>query len=224
MRRLLIAVAAIVAVVMVAGVASATPFYEEFLGSKTDGCSWGYCTSPYGVNLYEGWEVTFNFDLTARNNQFIVKDEDGNVQQTGTPTVDETGYDPTLYFPPHLAYLTLTAYSVDLVREKARVKTSVMDGDKVLWEGWFWLSFINGPRATIRFDLGDEGLLDYLADGQLGTIVMALDTPWWNINDFGIEQATLYAEADPVPEPATLLLLGSGLIGLAGIGRKRLKR
>ena len=214
--------AVIVAVVMVAGVASAIPFYEEFLGTKTDGCSWGYCTSPYGVNLYEGWEVTFNFDLTALDNQFIVKDEDGNVQQTGTPTVDETGYDPTLYFPPHLAYLTLTAYSVDLVGEKARVKTSVMDGGKVLWEGWFSLNFFS-PRATITFDLGHEGLLDYLADGQLGTIVMALDTPWYHFNDFGIEQATLYAEADPVPEPASLLLLGSGLIGLAGIGRKKFK-
>ncbi len=211
MRRLLMAVAVIVAVVMVAGVASAIPFYEEFLGSKTDG----------GVTLYEGWEVTFNFDLTAPDNQFKVKNRWGNVIQTGTPTVDETGYDPTLYFPPHLAYLTLTAYSVDLVGEKARVKTSVMDGGKVLWEGWFSLNFFS-PRATITFDLGHEGLLDYLADGQLGTIVMALNTPW-NINDFGIEQATLYAEADPVPEPATMLFLGSGLIGLAGIGRKTFK-
>ena len=34
----------------------------------------------------------------------------------------------------------------------------------------------------------------------------------------------IYGHAKPVPEPSTLLLLGSGLVGLAGYGRKKFKK
>jgi hypothetical protein len=38
---------------------------------------------------------------------------------------------------------------------------------------------------------------------------------------YGGDNDLIFAEGTTVPEPATMLLLGSGLIGLVGYGRKK---
>jgi hypothetical protein len=55
-------------------------------------------------------------------------------------------------------------------------------------------------------------------DDTIGSWMMSIDA---HSTHFAFSNGTT---ADPVPEPATMLLLGTGLIGLAGLGRKKLKK
>ena len=75
-----------------------------------------------------------------------------------------------------------------------------------------------GEELEILFDLEDsltlDGIVAAMLDGDLRIGI--------HVQGFASGGSETFVTTSPVPEPATMLLLGSGLIGLAAFGRKKL--
>jgi hypothetical protein len=78
----------------------------------------------------------------------------------------------------------------------------------------------NTAEARIQVDLGFDFMTEY---NTLSTEDFDIFSNITNTSDgFEIYFLSSAFTSTPIPEPATMLLLGSGLIGLAGFGRKKL--
>lgn len=83
------------------------------------------------------------------------------------------------------------------------------------WGTFPWNNLISD--STNHYDLAIQNVR---LNSELGGGIATLDEEGWIISDDGVRAG----EATRIPEPATMLLLGTGLVGLAGGARKRSKK
>lgn len=129
------------------------------------------------------------------------------------------------------AQLTIAGYWIDGDNDSVAVEGSFVStlqpggehGRNWDWDNWCW-SYFDTPSVT-SVDIS-AAFGSWTTGSPMSVTLSAAGGLWDGILEISTSTFTLdYDNATaPVPEPATMVLFGLGLVGVAGVGRKKFKK
>ena len=137
-----------------------------------------------------------------------------NIETVYIGKLEKGEYNPVLEFSWSDLHFTLSGY-------ESSGTWTVKNTGSTDWTSPIWYSL----KSSTEFGLFDSGI------SVLEALIGGATVTWQTIatNDVGVFQGLSHVsfwteKSSPVPEPATMLLFGTGLVGLAGIFLKKKKK